>query len=319
MPLDPQAKALLELMAASGAPPLGAGSVADARQGIAAFAQLGGEPEPVAHIEDRQIPSPDQAIPVRIYTPEGRGPFPVLVYFHGGGWVLCNLDTHDPLCRSLANAAECVVVSVDYRLAPEHKFPAAAEDCYAATQWVMNNAASINGDAHRVAIGGDSAGGNLSAVVALMARDRGAQAPVFQLLIYPATEHYLADYPSSRENADGYFLTRDDMEWFWNHYLNNEAETDNPYASPLRAASLIGLPAALVITAEFDPLRDEGEFYAARLQESGVATRLVRYDGMIHGFLSMAGVLAQGREGIGLAAGGLRSAFGAKPDSGEAD
>ncbi len=309
MPLDPQAKALLEQMAASGAPPLGAGSVADARQAIAAFAQLGGDPEPVARIEDRQIRGPCQAIPIRIYTPAGSGPFAVLVYFHGGGWVLCDIETHDPVCRSLAKAAECIVVSVDYRLAPEYKFPAGAEDCYAATRWVMNNAHLMNGDAHRVAVGGDSAGGNLAAVVALMSRDKGDRAPIFQLLVYPVTDYYLPATPSYQENADGYFLTRDDMVWFWSHYLSNEVDAANPYACPLRAASLGGLPAALVITAEFDPLRDEGEMYAARLRDAGVAARVVRYDGLIHGFFSMAGVLEQGKNALALAAAELRSVF----------
>lgn len=318
MPIDPQAQALLDQMAAAGAPPLRAQSVKDARLGVAAFAQLGGEPEPVGDVEHRSIPGPNGPIPGRIYTPKGNGPFPVLVFFHGGGWVLCDLDTHDPVCRSLANAAECIVVSVDYRLAPEHKFPAAAEDCYAVAQWVMNNASSVGGDSQRVAVGGDSAGGNLSTVVALMARDRGARAPIFQLLIYPATDYHLADYPSYRENADGYFLTRDDMVWFWNHYLNDEADAANPYACPMRATSLGGLPAALVITAEFDPLRDEGEAYAARLRESEVPTRLVRYDGMIHGFVSMAGVLEQGRNGLALAAAELRSAFGQERGSSSA-
>ena len=309
MPLDPQARALLEQMAETGMPPLSGQDIASARESVLAFAQLGGDPESVSRVEDRRIPSPDGTIPVRIYTPAGSGPFPVLVYFHGGGWVLCNIDTHDPVCRSLANAAECLVVSVDYRLAPEHKFPAAADDCYAATQWVMNSASLINGDADRVAVGGDSAGGNLAAVVALMARDRGGRAPVFQLLIYPATDYYLPGTSSYQHNADGYFLTKDDMKWFWNHYLSKEADAANPCACPLRAASLTGLPSALVITAEFDPLRDEGEMYAARLRESGVSARLVRYDGMIHGFFSMAGVLEQGKDALGLAAGELRSAF----------
>jgi acetyl esterase/lipase len=308
MPLDPQAQALLAVIAAPGMPPLHAQSVADARAAVLAFAQLGGEPEPVSQIEDRQLPGPDGAIPVRIYTPAGSGPLPVLVFFHGGGWVLCNLDTHDPVCRSLANAAGCVVVSVDYRLAPEARFPAAADDCYAATQWAMGNAHLINGDAKRVAVGGDSAGGNLAAVVALMARDRGAAAPIFQLLVYPVTDH-LPDTPSSRENRDGYFLTGDDMVWFWSHYLSNESDAANPYACPLRAKSLAGLPPALVITAEFDPLRDEGEMYAARLREAGVKAGSVRYDGMIHGFFSMAGFLEQGRNALALAAAELRSVF----------
>ena len=308
MPLDPQARALLDQMAAAGGQPLSSLSVEDSRQAVLAFPQLGGDPEPVAEVEDRDLPGPDGAIPVRIYTPAGNGPFPVLVFFHGGGWVVCDLDTHDPVCRSLARAAECIVVSVGYRLAPEHKFPAAADDCYAASQWVMNNTPLINGDPERVAVGGDSAGGNLAAVVTLMARDLGGRAPIFQLLVYPATD-YLPGTPSYEENADGYFLTRDDMVWFWNHYLNGEADAANPYVSPMRAASLTGLPPALVITAEFDPLRDEGELYAARLQESGVAAALVRYDGMIHGFFSMAGVLDQGRNALELAAAHLRSAF----------
>lgn len=316
MPLGPQAQALLEQMAASGAPPLSAQSVAEARQALLAFAQLGGDPESVNHVEDRKLPGPDAGIPVRIYTPAGSGPFPVLVYFHGGGWVLCDLETHDPVCRSLANAARCIVVSVDYRLAPEHKFPAALDDCYAATQWVMNNATLINGDPTRVAVGGDSAGGNLAASVALMARDRGGPAIIFQLLVYPVTDYYTPGTPSYQQNADGYFLTRDDMVWFWNHYLNGEADAANPYACPLRAASLADLPPALVITAEFDPLRDEGEIYAARLRAYGVAAELVRYDGMIHGFLSMAGVLDQGRNALAFAASRLRSAFFGDPGSG---
>jgi acetyl esterase len=318
MPLDPQAQALLDQMAADGGQPLSSLSVEDSRQAVIAFPQLGGDPERVAQVEDRDLPGPGGGIPVRIYTPEGSGPFPVLVFFHGGGWVVCDIDTHDPVCRSLARAAECIVVSVDYRLAPEHKFPAAADDCYAATQWVMNNATLINGDPDRVAVGGDSAGGNLAAVVALMARDRGGPPLVFQLLVYPVTDYYTVGTPSYQENADGYFLTRDDMVWFWNHYLNGEADAANPYACPLRAASLAGLPSALVITAEFDPLRDEGEMYAARLRESGVAAALVRYDGMIHGFFSMAGVLEQGRNALALAAAQLRSAFSGELGSGEA-
>ena len=315
MPLDPKARALLDQMAADGGQPFSDLSVEDSRLAVLALSQLGGEPEPVAHVEDREIPGPAGAIPVRISTPAGNGPFPVLVFFHGGGWVVCDIDTHDPVCRSLARAAECVVVSVGYRLAPEHKFPAAADDCYAAAQWVMNNTSLINGDAKRVAVGGDSAGGNLAAVVSLMARDLGGRAPIFQLLVYPATD-YLPSTPSYEENADGYFLTREDMVWFWNHYLRGEADAANPYVSPLRAASLAGLPPGLVITAEFDPLRDEGEMYAARLREAGVAAELVRYDGMIHGFFSMAGVLPQGRYAIELAAAHLRAAFDGERSAG---
>jgi acetyl esterase/lipase len=318
MPLDPQAQAFLDQMAASGEPPLISQSVDDARKAILMFGHLGGEPEPVSHVENRRLSGPERAIPVRIYTPTGSGPFPALVYFHGGGWVVCDLDTHDAVCRSLTNAAGCIVVSVDYRLAPEHKFPAAVEDCYAAMQWVMHNAQLINADPKRIAVGGDSAGGNLAAVVSQMARDRREQAPVFQLLIYPVTDYYAPGTPSYKQNADGYFLTLEDMIWFWNHYLKGEAEAANPYACPLRAPSLANLPPALVITAEFDPLRDEGEAYAERLVESGVAAELVRYDGMIHGFFSMAGIVDQGRKALALAANRLRSAFSKNASVGEA-
>jgi acetyl esterase len=310
MPLDPQVQALLEEMAAFETPPLSNTSVEDARnqivQGIALWR---GEPTPIKQVEDREIPGPQGNIPVRIYTPEGAGPFPVLVYFHGGGWVICNLDTHDDSCRKLANLAGCIVVSVDYRLAPEHKFPAAAEDCYAATRWAAENAASFNGDPARLAIGGDSAGGNLAAVVALMARDRGGPPLVFQLLIYPVTDYYTPGTPSYQENAEGYFLTRDDMIWFWNHYLNDESEAKHPYASPLQAPDLSNLPPALVITAEFDPLRDEGEKYAERLREAGVPVVLKRYDGMIHGFFGMGARVDKSIQANAEAAEALRSAF----------
>ena len=309
MPLDPQAQAVLDGMAASGAPELHTLSVPDARQVILSMAAMGGESEAVSRVEDRQIPGPAGSIPIRIYALAGSGPFPVLVYFHGGGWVIGNIESHETVCRTLTNAAGCVTVSVDYRLAPEHKFPVGPEDCYAATQWVATNAATINGDPTRIAVGGDSAGGNLSAVVSLMARDRGGPKLVYPLLIYPATD-YMPDTPSLRENGSGYFLTKDDMVWFWNHYLSSEAEAKHPHVSPLRADSLSGLPPALVITAEFDPLRDEGEMYAARLREAGVPAVTARYNGMIHGFLSMAGALDQGKKALADAAAGQRSAFG---------
>jgi len=264
--------------------------------------------EPVGKVEDRMIPGADGEIPVRVYTPEGAGPFPVLIYYHGGGWVIGNLDAYDPTCRALTNAARCVVASIAYRLAPEHKFPAAPEDCYAALQWVGANAAAINGDPTRIAIGGDSAGGNLTAVVAQMSRDRGGVRPVYQLLVYPVTD-YRYDTPSYRENADGYLLTKDAMVWFWNHYLSSEADGNSPLASPLRAGNFRDLPPALVITAEFDPLRDEGEAYAAKLQDAGVPVTLSRYDGMIHGFFSLGAVLGQGQHAIAEAAARLRAAF----------
>jgi acetyl esterase len=236
----------------------------------------------------------------------------MLVYFHGGGWVIGNLDTHDGVCRQLCNAAHCVVVSVDYRLAPEHPYPAAAEDAYAATRWVAANAAAIGGDPARIALGGDSAGGNLTAVVTLMARDRGGPPLVFQLLVYPATDAPTADHPSYRENAEGYFLTRDMMLWFWNHYCGSTPDLTDAYRYPLRAKDLRRLPPAYVITAEFDPLRDEGEAYAARLREANVPVRLKRYAGMIHGFFGMGALLTQAREATKEAAEALRSAFAAR-------
>jgi acetyl esterase len=308
MPLDPQAKAFLDQLAAAGAPPLHTLSVEGARQAIMELFATKRGPEPAGKVEDRLIPGPAGQIPVRIYTPQGRGPFPVLVYFHGGGWVIGNLETHDPTCRALTSAASCMVVSVDYRLAPEHKFPAGPEDCYAATRWVADQAATINGDPAHIAVGGDSAGGNLAAVVSLIARDRYAPSLVYQLLIYPVTDHAF-DTASYRENADDYLLTKDAMMWFWNHYLRNEADGQNPYASPLRAQNLRGLPPALVITAEFDPLRDEGEAYAARLREAGVPVGCSRYHGMIHGFFSLPEVMDRAKKAMEEAAAGLRSAF----------
>jgi len=308
MPLDPQAQGFLEQLAAAEAPPLHELSVEDARQVIVELFGTKENLEAVGKVEDRMIPGADGEIPVRVYTPEGAGPFPILVYFHGGGWVIGNLDAYDPTCRALTNAARCVVVSVEYRLAPEYKFPAAPEDCYAALQWVGANAASINGDPARIAIGGDSAGGNLTAVVAQMSRDRGGVSPVYQLLVYPVTDHRY-DTSSYRENADDYLLTKDAMVWFWNHYLRSEADGNSPLASPLRADNFRDLPPALVMTAEFDPLRDEGEAYAAKLRDAGVPVTLTRYDGMIHGFFSLGAVLDQGKNAIAEAAAGLRTAF----------
>ena len=310
MPVDPQAQVVLDMLKAMNAPDVSTQTVADARAGMEASRQLySSAPEPVFKIENRKIPGPASEIPVRIYTPEGDGPFPVLVYFHGGGWVIGSLDTHDGVCRSLTNQAQCIVVSVDYRLAPEHKFPAAADDCYAATTWVVENAASINGKRDRVAVGGDSAGGNLAAVVSLMAKERGGPHIVFQLLVYPATDYYIPGTTSIRENGEGYYLTLNAMIWFWNHYANSEEDANNPHMAPLRAKDLHSLPPALVITAEYDPLRDEGEMYATRLQEAGVSVTATRYNGMIHGFFSLSTMLDQAKVAVAEAAAALKVAF----------
>jgi acetyl esterase len=306
MPLDPQAKALLDLMPAM--PDFTTLDLALVRAGMAAGVLNTGEPEAVAKVENRTIPGPAGSIPVRVYTPPASGPHPGLVFFHGGGFVLCNLDTHDGICRSLTNAAGCVVVSVDYRLAPEHPYPAAPEDCYAATQWVAKNGSELGIDVSRLAIGGDSAGGNLTAVTALLARDRGGPALRFQLMIYPVTDCGF-ETASYRENGDGYFLTTGMMRWFWDKYLADPKQAREGYASPLRAANLANLPPGLCITAGFDPLRDEGEAYAERLRRAGVDVHTSRYPGMFHGFLSMPAQLDKAREAIAEAGAALRAAL----------
>ena len=283
MPIDPQVRLFLEAAKALGEPPLHALTPEEARRVNAAHAGGRGPVEPVAQTHDRTVAGPGGPIPLRVYVPEGDAPLPVLVYFHGGGWVIGSIATHDVTCRQIANAAGCLVVSVDYRLAPEHKYPAAVDDAYAATAWVFEHAASIGADPRRVAVGGDSSGGNLAAAVSLMARDRGSFRLAFQLLVYPIVDYDL-NTPSYRENADGYLLTRDTMRWFWECYLEREEDGRHPYASPLRAEDLRGLPPALVITAEYDPLRDEGEAYAVRLRRAGVPVTQTRYDGMIHAF-----------------------------------
>jgi acetyl esterase len=308
MTLNPQAKALLEQLEALGAPPMSQMSLEENRQNVANFKALGGEVQSVANVEERTVPVEGDEIKVRIYTPEGNGPFPIFVYYHGGGFVIGDLDTVDTPLRALTNASGCIVVSVDYRLSPEQQFPVPAEDAYAATKWVAETAASFNGDPSRIAVGGDSAGGNLAAVVSLMAKEHGGPAIAYQALIYPCTNCAL-ETESHQVNGEGYLLTRDSMEWFYGHYLRNEEDKLNPYASPLLAEDLSGLPPALVITAEYDPLRDEGEAYAARLKEAGVSVEMTRYDGMIHGFFWMAGIMEQGKGAIEQVASGLRGAL----------
>jgi acetyl esterase len=262
-------------------------------------------------VENRSVPGPDGPVPVRIYWPQTAppAPLPALVYFHGGGWVICDLDTHDPTCRAITNNVGCVVVSVDYRLAPEHKVPAAAEDAYTATHWAAGNATDLGVDATRIAVGGDSAGGNLTAAVALMARDRHAPELVFQLMVYPVTDIIAMDTPSYRDNGEGYFLTTAAMGWYRHQYLTDLSEASHPYASPLHADDLSGLPPALVITAELDPLRDEGEAYASRLRASGVPAVASRYDGVFHGFFSLGNLLDAAKQANDEAYAALREAF----------
>lgn len=309
MSLDPQQKEVLDSMKALGDPPHHTVPPEVARANAARRPQMPGPP--VAKVEDRIITGPGGDLLIRIYTPEGGGPFPMLMYFHGGGWVLGSVQATDAVCRHLVNGAGCIVVSVEYRLAPEAKFPAAAEDCYAATVWIANNAESLDGDSARIAVSGGSAGGNLATVVALMARDRGEPSIIHQTLVYPVIQRDFTTR-SYEENAEGYFLERKTMEWYWGHYLRDEKDATNPYAAPIHAATLEGLPPALVITAEFDPLRDEGEKYAAALLAAGVQTTCTRYSGVAHLFYQAPERIDKGRLAIEETTLALRTVFGTR-------
>jgi acetyl esterase len=307
MPLDPQARQLLDSIAQANLPPISSLSPAQARQQMIAASAAVGEPEAVDSIEDRAIPGSGGEIPIRIYKPQGER-LPIVVYYHGGGWVLGNLETHDGYCRALANASNAIVVSVDYRLAPEHKFPAAAEDAFDATRWVSENAGTIGGRSGPLAVAGDSAGGNLAAAVPLMARDRGGPSIGCQVLIYPITDHNL-DTTSYQDFANDHLLTRDSMIWFWDQYCESDTDRNHAYLSPLRAEDLQGLPSALVMTAGYDPLCDEGEAYAEKLRQAGVAVALTRYDGMIHGFTRRFDLLDKAHEALNEVADAIKSAL----------
>ncbi len=305
MPVDPQIQMLLDLGA--GLPQLQTLSVDDARAQFAARDFTGLRRPEVASVVNRDMQGPGGSLGLRIYTPQGNGPFPLMVFFHGSGFVLCSLDTHDGMCRNLCAGTGCVVVSVDYRLAPEAKFPAATHDCLAATRWAVANAAALGADPGRVFVAGDSAGGNLAAVTALRIRDEGGPRLLGQLLIYPVTDYYEPGTPSMIENAEGYGLTRVGMIWFWNHYLAAPSDGANPHASPFRAADLSGLPPALVVTAEYDPLRDEGEYYSDRLRQAGVPTQMKRWEGMNHGFFFWPGVVDRASDAMDEACDWVRS------------
>jgi acetyl esterase len=240
-------------------------------------------------VVERAIPAAGREIAVRVYTPPAvEGPLPVVVFFHGGGWVACTLETHDPICRALAKETGSVVVSVDYRLAPEHKFPAGVEDCLAATEWTLSHTEELGGDAAHVLVGGDSAGGTMATVVALLLRDKGVTSVRGQILLYPVAGYYDPPTNSYLKNAEGYGLTRNGMMWFWDHYLNDRSEAKDFRAAPLEATSLRGLPRAFVVTAEYDVLRDEAQAYARRMAEDGVEVTHVYAEGMIHGFMTSA-------------------------------
>jgi len=309
MPLEADARILLDRIAATEATPVYLLAPDEARQRFAqAFAALAGSPVSVARIEDRVMQTPGGSLPIRLYTPQAPAPLPVLVWFHSGGWTLGDRDTTDSLCRALASGAGCLVASVDYRLAPEHPFPAAFDDAEAAVRGVAAHAGEWGGDITRLAVGGESAGGNLAVVVAIRLRDTAGPPLVAQLLVCPVMDYHDPGTPSYTAYGDGYFLTRTIMEWFWGNYLPDGVSPTDPRVSPLHAPDLAGLPPALVVTAEYDPLRDEGEAYAARLRAVGVPTLLRRYPGTIHCFLSM-GVLERGRVGRGETAATLRDLF----------
>ena len=310
--LDPQARAVIDLVIRSGRPAYHQLSPKDARQ-LFRETRPASTPTPpqIGMVRDLTADGPLGPIPLRVYRPAGvpaSTPLAVLVFFHGGGWVIGDLETHDVLCRQLTAGSGVSVVSVDYRLAPEHKFPAAVDDAWAATRWVVAHAGELAVDASRLAVGGDSAGGNLAAVVALLARDKGAPAIAVQVLIYPVTD-LVGETRSYRDFAEEYLLTREGMRWFIAHYLTAEAEAADWRASPLRAQSLAGLPPALIVTAGFDPLRDEGEAYAERLRDAGVRVDSVCYGGMIHGFVPMGRLLDTAGRAISLIAGSLSQAL----------
>ena len=309
MALDPQAQAVIDLVIKSGRPAYNTLSPKDARQ-LFRETRPASTPTPpeIGAVRNLVAQGPGGPIPLRVYRPAGVAAsvaLPGLLYFHGGGWVIGDLDTHDVLCRQLTAEAGVTVVNVDYRLAPEHKFPAAADDAWAATRWTVAHASEFGVDAGRLAVGGDSAGGNLAAVVALQARDAGAPVIKLQVLVYPVTD-VAAESRSYQDFSEGYMLTRESMRWFTAHYLAAAGQAYDWRVSPLRASSHAGLPPALVVTAGFDPLRDEGAAYAAKLQQAGVLVDYVCYGGMIHGFAGMGKLIETGNRAVSHIAATLR-------------
>jgi acetyl esterase len=288
MPVDPHLAEALQMMAGSGAKPLHEGTPEEGRAFYLAMTAGALTPEqviPVANVQDTTVSGAAGPIKARVYRPEGDGPFPTVAFFHGGGYVIGDLDTHDNMCRDICRGARAVVVAVDYRLAPEHPFPAGIEDALAATKWVLAHARDLGGTGI-VGVAGDSAGGNFSAVVAQQLRDEGISLAA-QFLIYPAVDHVAAKYPSVEQNGKGYFLDVETMDWFYDHYAGTHADTMDPRLAPLQAKDLTRLPPAVVVTAEFDPLRDSGATYATALRVAGGQVEHIRGPGMIHGFFEM--------------------------------
>jgi len=313
MSLDVHVRNILDQMAALKLPKLHEIGPQAARAAMRASVFRGGD-TPIGRIENRSVPGPAGDVPVRVYTPLGENAavLPGLIFYHGGGFVIGDLDSHDDLSRCLANGSGCRVVSIDYRLAPEHPFPAAVEDCFAATKYVAAHASEFGIDPKRLAVSGDSAGGNLAAVVCQLAKIEGGPHIVFQLLIYPVTQlGAAAETASMRENAKGYFLEKESMDWFTRLYAPDVSFRSDPRLSPLLCADLAGLPPAYVVTAGFDPLRDEGKAYADKLDAAGVAVTYVNYPGMVHGFFSMRGLIPKAREAVSAAAAAVKEGVAA--------
>ncbi|MCX6279001.1 MAG: alpha/beta hydrolase [Bacteroidetes bacterium] len=327
MALDSKAKALLTAIAAAGEPDISAIPIEIAREQVEkGYSRMKIPVKPVGSVQDVHVPDPNGSITVRVYTPSVAGPFPVMVFFHGGGWVFFRLDAYDPICTHLCEATGCIIFSVDYRLSPEAKFPVATDDCLAATRWIYEHCEQWNGNRDSIILAGDSAGGNLATVTAMRIRDENGtlnekptdrssqidttKRPVIrlagQILLYPVTDYWTPDKPSYIEFAEGFGLTRDAMKWFWDKYLESASDAVNPRVAPLLAPDLSGLPPTLIIVSGFDPLRDEGIAYANRLKQAGVHVKLSVYEDMIHGFLSYLGILKQAKAAIGEIAGWVK-------------
>ncbi|MBI3677061.1 MAG: alpha/beta hydrolase [Proteobacteria bacterium] len=311
MPLDPLLKAFLDQMAAQPGPKMWEIEAPVARELFVAMMGLVGPKDvPIGKAVNHIIPAPHGEIPVRIYTPVAAAAeaLPTLVFFHGGGWVIGNIETHDGLCRILANESACRVISVEYRLSPEHKYPAAVEDAFAAVTWIEANASTLGVDANRIAVGGDSAGGALAAVVAQMAKEKGKLRIAYQMLFFPVTQ--IGDETTSmREFAEGFFLETPTLKWFYNHYLSADADRNDPRVSPLAVKDFSGLPPAYIMLAGFDPLHDEGLAYAEKLRTAGVPVTVADYPDMVHDFIYMQNVLPQAPQALAAAAAALKGAL----------
>ncbi len=298
-PLDPKAKSLLTAIAVAGVTPICSVPAARARVEVESrMARMNIPVRAVRQTTNLTIHHLTAPLRLRIYEPDGTGPFPVILFFHGGGWVFFDLDTYDPICSHLCDMSGCLVISADYRRAPEHRFPAATEDCLSALRWAVNHCREFGGDPEKIFVAGDSAGANLATVTAIQWHTQGHNPLCGQILLYPVTDHYSREKPSATEFDDGFGLSRTDMHWFWDQYLRDPSEGNSPMASPLLAETLQGLPPALVIVSGYDPLRDDGLFYANRLKEAGVPVTLLFYEEMIHGFVSYLGILKQGLDAI---------------------